>query len=102
MDEAMETAIFSRYSVLSIMNLLFYQAELAALQKEFLKDEEINSEASTTPTGAWLLHRAVHWDAIANAEGEAKGQKVKWLQIRRVLKEYGKRQMVLVLSLCLS
>lgn len=78
MAEALEAAMFNRFSVAGHLNLLLHQAELAQLWKQYVTLEKRCSK----PASLWV--------EISNPQGERAAQMMIFEQIRPKLKEYRK------------
>ena len=100
MSEHPEVFILRRFSQLHVKSLLYYQAELAELEKEL---DEVEKEDFTS-SEALRKNFGEHWKSLAGkgfsaleldegAESQDPRLRLQWslvLRIREVLKEYGR------------
>lgn len=84
MGEAPETAIFRSFAALSAEDLLYRQAELIALEKDWRQMQEANRSAQDEAT----QDRIYNWDEIQHSENDLHAV----LRIRDKLERYRKHK----------
>jgi hypothetical protein len=85
MSHHRELAIFRRFGIFNLQNLLYLQAELTHLEGDL---KELVEKDQADPS---RLFYTKHWYSLAHSEGdEEKEQWDKVLQIREKLKEYSR------------
>jgi hypothetical protein len=90
MGKCMEAAIFSRYSDLSNLNLLIYQAEVAEFHEEFFGPNANRIAPTPAEDGPQLLQGPTCWRTLVDLKSKKGPQWSRVSDMRRILERYGK------------